>query len=180
MKIRSGIIPLLLFILIGGILWIGLRAHPELIPSPLINKPAPAFSLPVLRFENKVATEKDFIGHVTFLNVWASWCPTCAEEHSQLLSIAKDQPDLVMYGLDYKDDAKDARKYLHDRGNPFKTVAVDTAGSVAIDYGVYGTPETFIIDKKGIIRFKYIGSITDDVWQGTLRPLIIKLEGEST
>jgi cytochrome c biogenesis protein CcmG/thiol:disulfide interchange protein DsbE len=180
MKIRSGSIPLILFILIGGILWIGLKAHPELIPSPLINKPAPAFALPVLSFENKVATQKDFIGHVTLFNVWATWCSACAQEHSLLVSIAKDEPDVVLYGLDYKDDVRAARQYLHDRGNPYKTVAVDKTGATAIDYGVYGTPETFVIDKKGIIRFKYIGSITDDVWEETLGPMVVKLENEPT
>lgn len=178
MKMPTGVLPLVIFILIGGILWSGLKAHPELIPSPLINQPAPVFSLPVLSYENKVATEKDFIGHVTLFNVWATWCSACAQEHEMLLSIAKDQPDVVLYGLDYKDDARTARQYLHDQGNPYRTVAVDKTGDAAINYGVYGTPETFIIDKKGIIRFKYIGSITTDIWEETLGPLVTKLKSE--
>ncbi len=178
MKMPTRVIPLIFFILVGGILWIGLHAHPEFIPSPLIDNPAPAFALPVLSYENKVATQKDFSGHVTLFNVWATWCSACAQEHEMLMTIAKDQPDLVLYGLDYKDDDRAARRYLHDNGNPYRTVAIDKTGNTAIDYGVYGTPETFVIDKKGIIRFKYIGSITTDVWEETLGPLVTKLQSE--
>jgi cytochrome c biogenesis protein CcmG/thiol:disulfide interchange protein DsbE len=175
MKIRAAL-PFIIFAAIGTILWWGLSLHPEQVPSPLINKPVPTFSLPIL-MQKRMATENDFIGHVTLLNVWASWCNTCAEEHDFLLTLARD-PSLVIYGLDYKDETAAAMKVLHDNGNPYQMVMLDTEGSVAIDWGVYGTPETFIVDKKGIIRYKHIGALTPAVWDEKIKPLVDKLRNE--
>lgn len=176
MKFRT-LLPFILFIFIGLILWRGLSLHPERVPSPLINKPAPVFSLPVLSFENKIATQKDFAGHVTLLNVWATWCFACADEHAFLLKLARDHAILI-YGFDYKDDSAKARKWLRDKGDPYKTVAVDKSGTAAINWGVYGTPETFVIDKKGIIRYKFVGPLTQAAWDETIHPLVEKLKGE--
>lgn len=173
------ILPLFLFVFIVFILWRGLGLHPTQVPSPLINKSAPSFKLPTLFDENKFTTNQDFIGHVTLLNVWATWCYTCVEENEFLKQIA-NHSDFVLYGLDYKDDPKTAKQWLDKFGNPYSMIAVDSDGSVAIDFGVYGTPETFIIDKKGFVRYKHIGPLTQDTWEKTLKPLVEKLQGETT
>ncbi|MEO8402044.1 MAG: DsbE family thiol:disulfide interchange protein [Gammaproteobacteria bacterium] len=171
-------LPLLLFIAILLLLWRGLSLHPSQIPSPLINKPAPVFELPTLLDSNKMTSNKDFIGHVTLVNVWATWCVACAEEHEGLLQLAHDQ-HIFFYGLNYKDDSAAARAWLKKYGNPYQIVAVDKAGSAAIDWGVYGTPETFVLDKNGIIRYKHIGPIDREAWETKLKPLIDKLENGS-
>lgn len=170
-------IPLIIFAIIVMVLWRGLSLHPNQVPSPLVNKAAPPFQLPTL-FAAKQATQKDFLGKVTLFNVWASWCYACAEEHEFILHLAKDE-HVNFYGLNYKDDPETAKKWLQENGNPYQVVAVDHAGIAAIDWGVYGAPETFIIDKKGIIRYKHIGPITAEAWEQKLKPLLVKLEQES-
>lgn len=177
MKTRFAV-PFLLFIVILLVLWRGLSLHPSQVSSPLINKPIPTFQLPELFNAKHTVTDKNFLGSVTLLNVWATWCYTCAEEHEFLLHLAKDE-HVKLIGLDYKDNSITAKDLLNKYGNPFQMVAVDETGSVAIDWGVYGTPETFVIDKKGIIRYKLTGPVTQDNWQDTLKPLIQKLENES-
>jgi cytochrome c biogenesis protein CcmG/thiol:disulfide interchange protein DsbE len=169
-------LPLILFLIIVTILARGLHLHPNQVPSPLINKPAPAFELPQLTAK-KITTNKDFIGHITLLNVWATWCYACAQEHAFLLELAKNEY-LSLYGLNYKDDPVSAQKWLQEYGNPYRIVGVDKIGNVAIDLGVYGTPETFIIDKKGVIRYKQIGPITPEIWDQNLKPLVDKLRAE--
>ena len=173
MKLRSSL-PFLIFLLIACILWRGLKLHPGQIPSPLLGKAAPAFILPDLLTGASI-TNKQFQGHVSLLNVWATWCYACAQEHEFLLALARSN-DFVLYGLDYKDDAAKASKWLHDQGNPYQSVAFDKSGDVAIDWGVYGSPETFLIDKHGIVRYKQIGPITQEVWKRELKPRIEKLE----
>lgn len=172
-------LPLALFLLIVFLLWRGLNLHPAQIPSPLINKPAPSFELPTLSDAKKTTTDKDFQGHVTLLNVWATWCYACATEHEFLKELAANE-NIVLYGLNYKDDLSAAKESLEKYGNPYRTVAVDQTGNVAIDFGVYGTPETFIIDKKGIIRYKQIGPIDAAVWEKNLKPIVKKLQDETT
>jgi cytochrome c biogenesis protein CcmG/thiol:disulfide interchange protein DsbE len=172
MKLRY-LLPLLVFMFIAIILWRGLGLHPAQIPSPLIDKPAPSFELPNL-LDSKPTTNKDFLGHVSLVNVWATWCYACAEEHAFLLTLAKN-PDIMLFGLNYKDDPTAAKKWLEQYGNPYQMVAVDRTGNVGIDWGVYGTPETFVVDKHGIIRFKYIGPLTPEVWNQTLKPLVDRL-----
>jgi len=172
------LLPLIVFTLIIAILWRGLALHPSQIPSPLLNKPAPSFQLPTLSNPKKTTSNKDFMGHITLMNVWASWCFACAEEHELLLQLAKNQ-GITLYGLNYKDDVLAAKKWLKEHGNPYQTVAVDETGNAAIDWGVYGTPETFIIDKKGIIRYKQIGAITPEIWEQNLKPLIQQLRNET-
>jgi cytochrome c biogenesis protein CcmG/thiol:disulfide interchange protein DsbE len=176
MKIRY-LIPLFLFIGIALILWRGLSQHPSQVPSPLINKPAPTFHLPSL-FNEKITTSlDDFKGSVRLLNVWASWCYACAEEHDFLLELSHNH-DFILYGFNYKDTRNAATTWLEQHGNPYQTVAMDASGEAAIDWGVYGAPETFVIDKKGIIRYKQIGPITADVWEHELKPLIDTLREE--
>lgn len=176
MKIRY-LLPLGIFIVIIGILWRGLSLHPNQISSPLIGKQIPNFSLPALLTEPKTVTDKELHGHITLLNVWATWCYACAIEHDFLLALSK-QKDIVLYGLNYKDDPNVAKEWLRKHGNPYYRIATDTIGNVAINWGVYGTPETFIIDKYGIIRYKQIGPITTDVWERDLKPVINRLRKE--
>ncbi len=172
------ILPLIIFIAIIALLWRGLSLHPNQIPSPLLNKPAPAFALPDLYHVNNTVSNKDFAGHVTLFNVWATWCYACAAEHAKLVELA-DKEHVFIIGLNYKDNTDAAKKWLLENGNPYKKIAVDETGNTAIDWGVYGAPETFIVDKKGMIRYKQIGPITDEVWQQQLKPLVISLEKES-
>lgn len=169
-------LPLLLFVLILTLLWRGLSLHPNKVPSPLINKPAPEFQLPDLFYPEKIISNKNFIGQVTLLNVWASWCYACAEEHKLLLDLAKREY-LTMYGLSYKDNPLAAKEWLTKHGNPYAVVLMDQDGSAALDWGVYGTPETYLIDKKGMIRFKQIGPMTSDAWEKII-PLVEQLKNE--
>lgn len=170
-------LPLLVFFVIAIILWRGLGLHPNQVPSPLINKAVPTFSLATL-IDGKLTSNKDFAGKITLVNVWATWCYACAQEHPFLLELSQ-RSDITLYGLDYKDDKTVAKKWLKQHGNPYKIIAVDQDGTAAIDWGVYGTPETFIVDKKGIIRYKHIGPLTQDVWEQKLKPLIDKIRSES-
>jgi cytochrome c biogenesis protein CcmG/thiol:disulfide interchange protein DsbE len=173
------IIPLMVFIVMVIFLWKGLSLKSNLIPSPLINKSAPSFSLPLLADLKVKTSEKDFLGHITLVNVWATWCIACQEEHEFLLKLANHH-DLVLYGLNYKDNAEKAKKWLEIYGNPYKMVAVDESGDIAIDWGVYGTPESFILDKKGIIRYKHIGPLSMEIWERELQPIVKKLESETS
>jgi cytochrome c biogenesis protein CcmG/thiol:disulfide interchange protein DsbE len=172
------ILPFILFLLIILLLWRGLALNPAQVPSPFINQPTPAFELPILLNNKQKTSKTHFLGHVTLLNVWATWCYACAEEHEMLMKISKDK-NLNIIGLDYKDDTQTAKIWLKEHGNPYALIATDQSGQAAIDWGVYGTPETFIIDKKGIIRYKQIGTITEENWQQLLEPLIEKLQNET-
>jgi cytochrome c biogenesis protein CcmG/thiol:disulfide interchange protein DsbE len=167
-------IPLVLFILLVAFLAIGLRHDPHEVPSPLINKPAPAFQLSQLKDPAKSFSAADMRGKVWLLNVWASWCVTCREEHPLLIQYARSGA-LPIYGLDYKDNRDDALSWLGELGDPYVLSVSDTDGRVGIDYGVYGAPETYLIDRDGVIRFKQIGPVTPDVWQKTILPLAQQL-----
>ncbi len=166
------------FIVLVVFLGIGLTLDPKEIPSPFINKPAPAFSLPSLQNAEIKIQPEDYKGQVWLLNVWATWCVACRAEHQMLVEISR-QNVVPIIGLNYKDESALAIRWLQQLGNPYKTVAVDADGRVAIDYGVYGAPETFIIDKKGIIRYKHIGPITPQAWQQKILPLVQQLNGEA-
>jgi cytochrome c biogenesis protein CcmG/thiol:disulfide interchange protein DsbE len=167
-------IPLVLFILLVGFLAIGLRHDPHEVPSPLINKPAPAFQLAQLRDSSKSFSAADMRGKVWLLNVWASWCVTCRDEHPLLLQYARSGA-LPIYGLNYKDKREDALAWLAELGDPYVLSVADNDGRVGIDYGVYGAPETYLIDRDGIIRFKQVGPVTPDIWQKTILPLAQQL-----
>ena len=170
------LLPLLVFVVLVGFLAVGLTLKPREVPSPLIDKPAPAFSLPLLDAPDKSLSAQDLRGKVWLLNVWASWCVACRQEHPLLVELAKSGT-VPIYGLNYKDKRPDALQWLERFGNPYTQSIADTAGLVGIDYGVYGVPETFVIDKSGVIRHKLIGPITPESLRDEILPLVKKLNG---
>mgnify|MGYP000968263312 FL=1 len=169
------LLPLLVFVLLAGFLAVGLKRDPREVPSPLIDKPAPAFSLPQLDAPDQQVSPKDLLGQVWLLNVWASWCVACRQEHPLLVDVSKSG-QVKLFGLNYKDKREDALGWLQQFGNPYLKSMSDTEGLVGIDYGVYGVPETFVIDKQGVIRYKQIGPVTPEALRDTLLPLVAKLE----
>ncbi len=171
------IIPLLLFIILAVFLALGLNLNPGEIPSPFINKPAPNFSAPKLQAPEQKLMPADLKGKVWLFNVWASWCVSCRAEHPILNQLAQQQA-VVIVGLNYKDDPNDAQKWLDTLGNPYNVSIMDQDGRIGIDYGVYGVPETFVIDKKGVIRYKHTGPVTAEDVQQIFLPLIAKLQAE--
>ena len=170
------LIPLALFVVIVVFLAIGLKLDPREVPSPLIDKPAPAFQLARLDRPQETVRAEDLRGKVWLLNVWASWCVACLQEHPVLVEFSQ-QAVVPIYGLNYKDKPDAAQAWLAKHGNPYTLSIVDGDGRVGIDYGVYGVPETFLIDKQGVIRFKQIGPVTPEVIDRKLLPLIKQLQG---
>ena len=173
---KKFLIPLGIFVVLLAFLGIGLTLNPREVPSPLVDKPAPAFSLAQLHAPERVLTPADLKGQVWLLNVWASWCVSCRQEHPLLVELGKANV-VPIYGLNYKDQRPDALKWLDQFGNPYTASIMDPDGRVGIDYGVYGVPETFLIDKGGVIRYKQIGPITPEVLQQKLLPMIRSLQG---
>jgi len=171
-------IPLFIFLLLLGFFWRGLSLKPREIPSALINKPVPVFSMQTLNNPHVRFTNRQLQGQVSLLNVWATWCVSCRAEHSVLMAIAKTN-QVPIYGLDYKDERQTAQRWLKVKGNPFKENIFDGHGRLAIDWGVYGTPETFIIDKKGIIRYKFIGPMSYEDWLDDILPRVKQLQGRA-
>jgi cytochrome c biogenesis protein CcmG/thiol:disulfide interchange protein DsbE len=171
------ILPLVVFLVLAAFLFKGLSLDPREVPSPLIDKPAPAFVLPQLHDPKKQFSPADMKGKVWMLNVWASWCVSCRDEHPLLVSLS-EQKIVPIYGLDYKDKREDAEKWLQRGGDPYTLSVSDADGRIGIDYGVYGVPETYVIDKKGIIRYKQIGPVTMQSLSDTILPLVAKLEKE--
>jgi cytochrome c biogenesis protein CcmG/thiol:disulfide interchange protein DsbE len=170
-------ILLVVFVALVVLLGVGLQLNPREVPSPLIGKPAPAFRLPQLAAPEKTFSPDEMRGQVWMLNVWASWCVSCREEHPVLLQFSKTGV-LPIYGLNYKDERDSGLKWLNQFGNPYRLSAMDAKGQVGIDYGVYGVPETYIIDKHGVIRFKQIGPVTPDVLENKIVPLVKQLDAE--
>ena len=168
------LIPLAIFAVLVVFLAIGLGHDPHEVPSPLINKPAPAFRLAQLQDPAKTFSAEEMRGKVWLLNVWASWCVSCREEHPVLVELSKTD-QLPIYGLNYKDKREDGMAWLAELGNPYVLSAQDVDGRVGIDYGVYGVPETYLIDKNGVIRFKQIGPVTPEVLQKKILPLAQEL-----
>jgi cytochrome c biogenesis protein CcmG/thiol:disulfide interchange protein DsbE len=168
-------IPLAAFVVIAAFLLIGLQLDPRKIPSPLIGKPAPQFERPKLAAPGESVTNKDMLGKVWILNVWASWCAPCREEHPVWNEFARKQ-QVILVGLNYKDQDADASRWLRDLGNPYNVSIADRDGRVGIDFGVYGVPETFVIDRAGIIRFKHIGAMTPSVLEQKIVPLLRELD----
>lgn len=173
------IIPFVLFIVLAVFLAVGLKLKPSEIPSPFINKPAPEFSAPKLETPEQKLTPADLKGKVWLFNVWASWCVSCRAEHPVLNQLAMQQAVMIV-GLNYKDDPNDARNWLAKLGNPYNVSIMDRDGRIGIDWGVYGVPETFVIDKKGVIRHKFTGPVTAEDVQQTLLPLIAQLKSENS
>jgi cytochrome c biogenesis protein CcmG, thiol:disulfide interchange protein DsbE len=192
------LVPLALFLVLVGFLAFGLNLNPREVPSPLIGKPAPAFRLAQVSAPERSFGVDDLKGQVWLLNVWASWCVACREEHPVLVALSKDKV-LPIVGLNYKEvrgdgeiDARKldpaaeremavvrARQWLASHGDPYTTSVLDLDGRVGIDFGVYGVPETFLIDKQGVIRYKHVGPVTPDVWRNTLLPKIQTLQAEA-
>jgi len=168
------LIPLALFLIAVGFLFKGLYLDPHEVPSPLVGKPAPVFTAPVLGDASKNFNSADMKGQVWLLNVWASWCGACRDEHPVLMAMAKSG-QINTYGLDYKDTDAEAQAVLDANGNPYKAIATDMNGKIGIDYGVYGVPETYVIDKAGVIRYKQIGPITDEILLTKIVPLLKEL-----
>ena len=168
------LLPLLVFVLLVGFLAAGLSLNPREVPSPLIGKPAPAFSLPRLDAPGQTLSAQDLRGKVWVLNVWASWCAPCRQEHPLIAELAKSGGAPV-YGLNYKDKPADATAWLGQLGNPYTATVSDMEGLVGIDYGVNGVPETFVIDKGGVIRLKHIGPMTPEALRDNLLPMLRKL-----
>lgn len=166
--------PLVIFAGIAVVLGIGLTLNPREVPSPLIGKPVPTFSLPPVQGRTLGLSSADLKGEVSLVNVFASWCVACREEHPLLLEL-KQTGVVPIHGLNYKDRPEDAAKWLDDQGDPYTRTGADISGRVAIDWGVYGVPETFVIDRQGRIAYKQIGPLTPEVLKGTILPLIRRL-----
>lgn len=169
-------IPVVVFALLVGLFWLGLGKDPTLVPSPLIGKPMPAFSMPRLDDPSRALTDADLRGQVSLLNVWATWCVGCRQEHATLLAIAKTG-EVPIYGLNWKDDSLRARAWLQRLGNPYAATGVDADGRVAIDWGVYGAPETFLMAPDGTVLYKHIAPLTMEVWEREFLPRIRAARG---
>jgi cytochrome c biogenesis protein CcmG/thiol:disulfide interchange protein DsbE len=169
------LIPLAIFIALVVFLARGLSLDPKEVPSPLIGKPAPAFSVPALGAPERTIARDDLLGKVWVLNVWASWCGACRDEHPVLLDFAR-RGVVPVYGLNYKDQRKDGLAWLGKWKDPYTDSLFDPEGRVGLDYGVYGVPETFVIDRAGVIRFKHIGALTPEVVAQKLEPLVRSLQ----
>lgn len=174
---NRSIIPLVVFIVLVGFLYVGLDLNPRKIPSVLIEKPVPEFSLPRLLDPNSKMTNEDLLGKISLFNAWGTWCPSCYQEHPALIEIARKYK-IPIYGLNYKDVREDAIRWLNKLGNPYVDIAFDQDGRSSIDWGIYAAPETFIVDKKGIIRHKHIGPIDLDIFTNELLPIINDLDKE--
>lgn len=169
--------PLVAFLVLAAFLYVGLGLNPREVPSPLIGKPAPAFTLPQLHEPDKQFSSQEMKGKVWLLNVWASWCVSCREEHPVLVELAR-QNIVPVYGLDYKDKREDGEGWLARGGDPYVLSISDADGRVGIDYGVYGVPETYLIDKQGIIRYKEIGPVTPQKLRDKILPLVAELQAK--
>ena len=171
---KKTLIPLALFVVLVVFLAIGLTRDPHEIPSPLIGKPAPLFTAPRLQVPDQQFSSKDMLGKVWLLNTWASWCVACRQEHPILMEFAKTKA-LPIIGLDYKDQNSEGLKWLARHGDPYDLSVTDKDGRIGIDFGVYGVPESFLIDKAGVIRYKQIGPVTDEALNDKIVPLIREL-----
>lgn len=172
---KKALIPISLFAVLVVFLGIGLTRDPHEIPSPLIGKAAPAFTAPRLQTPDQQLSNKDMLGKVWLLNTWASWCVACRQEHPILIEFAKSKT-LPIIGLDYKDNSADGLKWLARHGDPYDFSISDRDGRIGIDFGVYGVPETFLIDKAGVIRYKQIGPVTEEALREKILPLIRELQ----
>ncbi len=171
------ILPFVVFMIVAVFLFIGLGLNPHEVPSPLVGKPAPAFTLPQLHEPDKQFSLQDMKGKVWLFNVWASWCTACEYEHPVFMELSR-QNLVPLYGMDYKDKREDGMAWLQKHGNPYTLVLSDAEGRVGIDYGVYGVPETYLIDKQGIIQYKHIGMVTERDLKEKILPLVKELQAK--
>jgi len=174
-KVRF-LVPLAIFGVLLVFFGVGLKLNPREVPSPLINKPAPEFNLPQLFVPQQTIGRKSLLGQVYLLNVWASWCVSCRQEHPLLVQLSRTGA-VPIYGLNYKDDRGDAQDWLRKFGNPYTMSGFDQDGRVGFDFGVYGVPETFLIDRQGVIRYKQIGPITRQALHDKILPMVKELQG---
>ena len=173
------ILPIVIFLILAGFLYVGLYKDPSLVPSPLIGKPVPAFTASSLKNPDKTVTNKDMLGKFALVNVWATWCVACKQEHAALVYLA-NQKQMPIYGLNYKDDRAAAIDWLERYGDPYIFSVFDNNGRIGIDFGVYGAPETFLIDEQGIIRHKLVGIMTPEIWESQFVPVINHLTLDSS
>ncbi len=169
--------PFVIFVTLAGFLYVGLHLNPHEVPSPLVGKPAPAFSLAQLHDPARQFSPQDMKGQVWLLNVWASWCVSCRIEHPVLLALSRKNI-VPIYGLDYKDKREAGMAWLKEGGDPYVLSASDVEGRIGIDYGVYGVPETYVIDKQGVIRYKQIGPVTQQSLREKILPLVAELQAK--
>jgi cytochrome c biogenesis protein CcmG, thiol:disulfide interchange protein DsbE len=169
-------IPLTIFVILAIFFWRGLSLDPSAMPSALIDKQFPVFSLPKLGDESILTNRGDLLGQVSLVNIWATWCTACKYEHPVLNALAEQGVAIV--GINYKDNSSAALKWLDELGNPYQFTIVDQKGSLGIDLGVFGAPETYLVDKQGVIRHKHVGIVDMPVWNATLQPLYEKLLAE--
>ena len=171
------ILPFVVFMIMAAFMYDGLGLDPHEVPSPLVGKAAPAFTLPQLHEPSKQFSTQDMKGKVWLFNVWASWCTACRDEHPVLMGLSR-QNIVPIYGMDYKDKREDGEAWLRRHGNPYTLVVSDAEGRVGIDYGVYGVPETYVIDKQGVIQYKQIGPVTPQNLSEKILPLIKELQAK--
>lgn len=176
LKAARSLIPLCIFLILALVLYQGLKQDPSLLPSAMVGKPVPKFKLATVNDSNQFYTEEIFRGKISLLNVWATWCISCRMEHNFLNKLAADG-SIQLIGLDYRDRLAAVEQWQHALGDPYKYDLFDEEGRVAIDLGVYGTPETFIIDPQGIIRYRHVGIIDQAAWENDLLPVIEKIRG---
>lgn len=169
-------IPLLIFLVLAGFLLRGLSIDPKELPTALKDRPFPAFELPALAPAKRILGVADLKGPA-LVNVWATWCPSCRVEHGQLLAIAAE--GVPVYGVNYKDERSAALAWLEQLGDPYRFNIFDPEGSLGMDLGVYGAPETYVIDAEGVIRYKRVGVVTEELWRDTIRPMIRAMAAES-
>ena len=165
------LIPLGIFLVLAALLFYGLRLDPRKVPSPLVDKPAPSFTLQSLKDPSQTLTKDILLGKVSLVNVWASWCPSCRQEHGELMRIAREN-DVQVIGFNWKDTRPEALQMLRQYGDPYSTTLFDPDNPAGIDWGVYGAPETFVVDGEGIIRHKRIGPIDRAVWESEILPVV--------
>lgn len=168
-------IPAVFFVLMLGLLLFGLGRNPNQVPSALVNRPLPEFTLPLLDQTDGEISSADLLGRISIINFWATWCPPCHEEHPYLVEISASETNVQFIGVNYKDDLDEARLFLEEKGTPFEKVIVDLNGSLGIDFGVAGAPETFIVDSFGTIRYRHVGIINHRIWAETFEPIIARL-----
>jgi len=168
------LIPMTVFVAIAGFLYAGLALNPQLVPSPLINKPAPEFDLPTVNDPSKRISREQLLGQEYLLNVWGSWCVACRDEHPTITAVA-ESGQIPVFGLNYKDARENATRWLAQFGDPYVASAHDLDGRTGIDFGVYGAPETFLVDAEGNIRYKFIGVLTPKIVEEEIWPLVATL-----
>ena len=171
------ILPFVVFLIVAAFMFVGLGLNPREVPSPLVGRAAPVFTLPQLQEPSRQFSPQDMKGKVWLFNVWASWCTACENEHPVFMELSR-QNLVPIYGMDYKDKREDGEAWLRKHGNPYALVVSDAEGRVGIDYGVYGVPETYVIDKQGVIQHKHIGAVTPKILSEKILPLVKELQAK--